>query len=35
VQLDVEYLQRRSFLFDLKIIWMTALKVVTREGVSH
>ena len=35
VQLDVEYLQRRSFLFDLKIIWMTALKVVTRDGVSH
>lgn len=35
VQLDVEYLQRRSFLFDLKIIWMTALKVVARDGVSH
>lgn len=35
VQLDVEYLKRRSFLFDLKIIWMTALKVVARDGVSH
>jgi O-antigen biosynthesis protein WbqP len=35
VQLDAEYLQRQSFLFDLKIIWMTALKVVAREGVSH
>lgn len=35
VQLDVEYLQRQSFLFDLKIIWMTALKVVARDGVSH
>ncbi|MDP1526043.1 MAG: sugar transferase [Rhodocyclaceae bacterium] len=35
VQLDVEYLQRRSFLFDLKIIWMTTLKVVARDGVSH
>ena len=35
VQLDAEYLQRRSFLFDLKIIWMTALKVVARDGVSH
>lgn len=35
VQLDVEYLQRRSFLFDLKIIWMTALKVVARDGVLH
>lgn len=35
VQLDAEYLQRQSFLFDLKIIWMTALKVVARDGVSH
>lgn len=35
VQLDAEYLQRRSFLFDLKILWMTALKVLTRDGVSH
>lgn len=35
VQLDVEYLQRRSFLFDLKILSMTALKVVARDGVSH
>lgn len=35
VRLDAEYLQRRSFLFDLKIIWMTALKVVAGNGVSH
>ena len=35
VELDFEYLQRRSFLFDLKIIWMTALKVLVRDGVSH
>ncbi len=35
VELDFEYLQRRSFLFDLKILWMTALKVVVRDGVSH
>lgn len=35
VELDFEYLQRRSFLFDLKILWMTALKVFTRDGVSH
>lgn len=35
VQLDVEYLQRRSLLFDLKILWMTALKVLARDGVSH
>lgn len=35
VQLDAEYLQGRSFLFDLKILWMTALKVLSRDGVSH
>ena len=35
VQLDAEYLQRRSLLFDLKILWMTALKVMVRDGVSH
>ena len=35
VQLDAEYLQRRSFLFDLKILWMTALKVLSMDGVSH
>ena len=35
VQLDAEYLQRRSFLFDLQILWMTALKVLARDGVSH
>ena len=35
VELDFEYLQRRSFLFDLKILWMTALKVIARDGVSH
>lgn len=35
VQLDVEYLQRQSLLFDMKILWMTALKVLARDGVSH
>lgn len=35
VELDAEYLRRRSFLFDLKILWMTVLKVVARDGVSH
>jgi O-antigen biosynthesis protein WbqP len=35
VQLDVEYLQRRSLLFDMRILWMTALKVIARDGVSH
>jgi len=35
VHLDVEYLQRRSFIFDLKILWMTAFKVLARDGVTH
>ncbi|MCG9022840.1 sugar transferase [Laribacter hongkongensis] len=35
VQLDMEYLERRSLLFDMKILWMTALKVLARDGVSH
>jgi O-antigen biosynthesis protein WbqP len=35
VQFDVEYLQRRSIVFDLKILWLTALKVLVRDGVSH
>jgi O-antigen biosynthesis protein WbqP len=35
VELDAEYLRRQSLLFDLKILWMTALKVIARDGVSH
>lgn len=35
VALDVEYLQRQSFWFDLRIIGLTALKVVRSDGVSH
>ncbi len=35
VKLDFEYLQRRSFWFDLRILWLTAIKVVRRDGVSH
>jgi len=35
VALDVEYMELQSFWFDLKILWMTFLKVVRRVGVSH
>lgn len=35
VQLDVEYLQRRSFWFDLKIIFLTVARVIRREGITH
>ena len=35
VELDAEYLRRRSFVFDLYILWLTAVKVVRRDGVLH
>lgn len=35
VDLDFQYLQRQCFWFDLKILWLTLLKVVRRDGVSH
>ena len=35
VKLDVEYLQRQSLLFDIRILWMTFVKVLRRDGVSH
>jgi O-antigen biosynthesis protein WbqP len=35
VVLDVEYMERQSFWFDMKILWLTVLKVVRRDGVSH
>jgi O-antigen biosynthesis protein WbqP len=35
VELDVEYLRCRSLLFDLRILWLTVVKVLRRDGVSH
>ncbi len=35
VEFDVYYLKNQSFLFDMKILWMTFLKVIKCEGVSH
>ena len=35
VALDTEYLDCQSFWFDLKILWMTLLKVIKRDGISH
>jgi O-antigen biosynthesis protein WbqP len=35
VALDAEYLQHQSLRCDLRILWMTALKVLAREGVLH
>jgi len=35
VALDAEYLDRQSLWFDIKILWMTFLRVAKRDGVSH
>jgi O-antigen biosynthesis protein WbqP len=35
VKLDVEYMQRKSFGFDLYVLWLTFLKVIRGDGVSH
>lgn len=35
VALDAEYLQRRSLAFDIRILWLTFVKVLRRDGVSH
>lgn len=35
VELDAEYLQQQGFWFDIKILWLTFLKVAQRDGVSH
>ena len=32
---DVQYLQRQSLWFDIQILWLTYLKVVRKDGVSH
>ncbi len=35
VQFDLEYLQKRSFAMDMKILYMTFVKVMRRAEVSH
>lgn len=35
VKFDEEYLNNQSFLFDLKIIFLTALKVIKKSNVAH
>ena len=35
VKLDVAYLQRQSLWFDIRILWLTFVKVLKRDGVSH
>ena len=35
VALDVEYLHKRSLWLDIKIIWLTFIKVLRSDGVTH
>ncbi|HCY64051.1 MAG TPA: UDP-phosphate galactose phosphotransferase [Oxalobacteraceae bacterium] len=35
VKYDAEYLRKRSFFLDLRILWLTFVNVVSRDGVSH
>jgi O-antigen biosynthesis protein WbqP len=35
VKLDVDYMNNQSFWLDFKIIFMTFLKVLRRDGVQH
>lgn len=35
VEFDAEYLKRRSFWFDMKIIWLTFIKVIREDNVDH
>jgi lipopolysaccharide/colanic/teichoic acid biosynthesis glycosyltransferase len=33
-KLDIEYVEKQSFILDLKILWMTFLNVIKRKGIS-
>jgi len=35
VRLDAEYLARRSLWFDIRILWLTFVKVIRRDGITH
>jgi len=35
VKFDAEYLSRQSFTFDVYILWLTVLKVIRGDGVTH
>lgn len=35
VAFDAEYQQKQSFMFDIRILWLTAIKVISAKGVSH
>lgn len=35
VNFDVSYLKQQSFWFDIRILWMTFVKVIRRDNVTH
>jgi O-antigen biosynthesis protein WbqP len=35
VKFDTEYLKKKSFVFDLKILYLTFIKIIQRDGVRH
>jgi len=35
VALDVEYRDKQSFFFDIKVLWLTFFRVLRHDGVSH
>ena len=35
VKFDLEYLKKKSFIFDLKILYLTSIKIIRREGIHH
>jgi len=35
VNFDEEYLKKKSFIFDLKILCLTFIKIIRREGIQH
>jgi O-antigen biosynthesis protein WbqP len=35
VKFDTEYLKKKSFIFDLKILYLTFIKIIRREDIKH
>jgi O-antigen biosynthesis protein WbqP len=35
VRLDAAYLEKKSLGFDIRILWLTFIKVIRRDGVAH
>ena len=35
VALDIVYMERQSIWFDIYILWLTVLKVIHRDGITH